>query len=102
MTTTDEQELREAVKRFCRTEQAADNLVAYIEAQKQRVAIEARVAEDEKLSNALDSMHFVGGSAESYEAVRIIRFFLDKRIETLKSQLPSSDKQEKEKSDATA
>lgn len=45
MTTPSNHELKEAVKRFCRTDEAADNLVAYIEQYCDRVAREARIDE---------------------------------------------------------
>lgn len=41
-------ELKQAVKRFCRTDQAADNLVAYITQQTQ----EARIDELERVDQA--------------------------------------------------
>jgi len=41
-------ELKEAVKRFCRTDQAADNLVAYITQQTQEAVKAAKIEQHQK------------------------------------------------------
>lgn len=51
------EELREAVKRFCRTDQAADNLVAYIISRQRAYATQA-LSQLEGKAEELDSKNF--------------------------------------------